>query len=108
DFSPEIRSCPAILSGIQSRSNETATETVSKGGRMSLPVFKRRLLCALREWRQGNPPLVAHDGPRVSATRSCVVKRGTKPNRSYAGPSHMGGTLRSLSSNDPAPKAEND
>jgi hypothetical protein len=48
---------PAILPGI-SGSNESTTAHISKSRRMSVPLFiKRRLLCALRDWRQGDPPL---------------------------------------------------
>jgi len=40
-----------------------------------LPLFiKRRLLCALRDWRQGNPPLIAHHGSRILTTGTRVVE----------------------------------
>jgi len=68
--------CPAILSGMHSGANENTSEQecIPESGRMFVPLFtERRLLCAVRERRQGNPPLIAHDGPRIGL--KCALTR---------------------------------
>jgi len=105
--------CPAILSGIHSGANENTSEQahrrIPKSRRMSVPLFiKRRLLCALREWRQGDPTLTADHGSRIGSTRPRLGKTRTGANRSGARQAYAGRALRSLLGNDPASEAEND
>src|SRR5262249_55761938 len=99
----------AVLSGIHSRPNEnTSEERIPKSRRVSLPLFiERRLLCALREQRQGNPPIAAHHRPRISATRARLVKTRPRADRSSARQTHDCRALRSLRGDDPASEAEN-
>src|SRR6478672_4864481 len=109
---PENSPCPAILSGIHSQSgaNENASEQecIPESGRMSVPLFiERRLLCAVRKWRQGNPALAPDDGSRVSTTRPRLVKTRARANRSRARKAHARRALRSLRGNDATSKAEN-
>src|SRR5439155_26325596 len=88
---PENSACPAILSGIHSGANENASEQgcIPESGRVFVPLFiERGLLCALRERRQGNPPLATHDGPRISATRARLVKTRARASRSVARQAH--------------------
>src|SRR5437016_12853027 len=88
---PKNNVCPAVLSGIHSGSNENTSEheCIPESGRMSVPLFiERRLLCALRERRQGNPPLAAHDGPSISATRARLVTTRARASRSVARQAH--------------------
>src|SRR5437867_9789427 len=84
---PENSACPAILSGLHSGANEnTSEECIPESGRMSVPLFiKRRLLCAVREWRQGDPSIAADHGPRISTTRPRLGKTRTRANRPYTG-----------------------
>ena len=87
----EKYTCPAILSGIPSGSKENTSEheRIPESSRMFVPLFiERRLLCALRERRQGNPPLAAHDGPSISATRARLVTTRARANRSVARQAH--------------------
>src|SRR5216110_3437339 len=82
---PENSACPAILSGLHSGANEnTSEECIPESGRVFVPLFiERRLLCALRERRQGNAPLTAHYGPRIGTTRARLVKRRAEASRSF-------------------------
>src|SRR6266536_1590400 len=87
---PKNTACPAILSGIHSGANEsTSEECIPEGGRMSLPLFiERRLLCAVRECRQGDPPLTTHHRSRVGTTSARLVKTRARANRSHTGQAH--------------------
>src|SRR5438132_652618 len=102
--------CPAILSGIHSRASENASGhgCIPESSRMFVPLFiERRLLCALREWRQGNPPVAANHGPSIGATRARLVKRRAEASRSGARQADPRGALRALWADDPASEAEN-
>src|ERR1043166_8933576 len=90
---PKNSPCPAILSGIHSRANEKASEQecIPESGRMSVPLFiERRLLCALRKWRQGNPALAPDHGSRIGSTRPRLGKTRTGANRSGARQAYAG------------------
>src|SRR5205814_549896 len=76
-WTAENSACPASLYGIHSRLIEnTSEECIPESGRVSVPLFiKRRLLCALRERRQGNPPLATEHRSLVSAARAGIISR---------------------------------
>src|SRR5438067_11370950 len=78
--------CPAVLYDIHSRPNESVSEEcIPKSRRVSVPLFiEQRLLCAVREWRQGNPPLTADHRSCIRTTRACLVETGARRNRSSA------------------------
>src|SRR3954451_918228 len=106
----EIFACPAILSGIHSSSYETTSEQerIPESSRVFVPLFiERRLLCALRERRQGIPPFATDDGPSIGTTRARVVKGRAETSRSHARQADARGALRSLLANDPASETEN-
>src|SRR6266568_39854 len=106
----EICACPAILSGIHSRPYESTSEQcIPKSRRVFVPLFiEWRLLCAVREWRQGNPPLTADHRPRISATRARLVKTRTGAGRSIARQTYARRALRSLPADHTASETEND
>src|SRR5947207_6724104 len=105
----ENSACPASLYRIHSTPIEnTSEECIPESGRVSVPLFiKRRLLCALRERRQGNPALAPDHGSRVSTTRPRLVKTRARANRPRARKAHARRALRSLLGNDATSKAEN-
>jgi len=75
---------------------------------MFVPLFiERRLLCKIRERRQGNTPVAADDGSSTGATGVRLVKRRAEASRSGARQADPRGALRSLLADDPASKTEN-